>query len=272
MKMKKTLASLALVAVAFASTSAMADQVPFTVNETGIPGVSNWDTIVGATGSFTANNMGGKYDEQVGLNGDGTFSASAIGTFAAYYNNATQIGSDKSALGAPESLGGYKLYAVFTASGNATSNTTFAGTSGTLNIYVDTGSNTSCSITSFTTAATCAGNGDDLLVGTSTTSYGTGDLVGPPGAFNIYFSNFALTSFGQTYWTGIDTLQFTLQTNGDIDIVTPDPTTGGLPPYSIHGDFSANFASVVPEPASLALVGVALLGLGAVTRRRNRKD
>ncbi len=127
--------------------------------------------------------------------------------------------------------------------------------------------NTTCNTSNFTVLATCAANGDDIEIGRSTTSYGTGDLIGPPGAFNIFFEDFTLTPFGQTYWTGIDTLKFVLQTNGDIDGISPNPSTGGQPPFSITGDFSANFAPV-PEPGSLSLVAVALIGLAASVRRR----
>lgn len=256
--MKKILSSLAAAAtLALASTSALADFVPFTVNEGVVPN--------SAVNTFNADNMTGKYDELLGLTGPGSFSASAVGQIASYANGGTLI--NPTLLNNFEPTG-YKLYALFVATGNVTGPNTFEGTGGELHIYVDADSNSSCSITSFTALATCANSGDDIEVGSSSVSFGTGNLSGPPGAFNIYFKQFTLTAFGATYWTGIDTLQFLLQTNGDIDGVSPDPTENP-PPYSLTGDFSANFS--LPEPGSLMLVGASLLGLGLASRRRQAK-
>ncbi len=261
--MRKTLLSLAAAALALASASASADFIPFTVNE-GVVGTGSANPAT-PTNSFGANNMTGKYQEVLGLTSATSFSASAVGSIASY---AVDGSIASSFLNIPEAFGGYKLYALFTATGNVTGPNQFEGTGGQLQVWIDRNSDTTTSITSFTSLATRGNDSDDIMVGSSTVSFGTGNLSGPPGAFNIYFKQFTLTAFGATYWTGIDTLQFLLQTNGDIDGVSPNPALNP-PPYNLTGDFSANFA--LPEPGSILLVGTSLLGLGFASRRRQAK-
>ncbi|XHS77539.1 flocculation-associated PEP-CTERM protein PepA [Burkholderiaceae bacterium UC74_6] len=263
--MKKSVLSLvAATVLGLASGSASAAFVPFTVNPSVVPGMP------GAYPSVTADKINGGYTEMLGLTGPGTFSASAIGTFSAYYNTGSATPSNI----LPTGLAGdplltfgasYNIYALFTATGMVTGPNQFQGTGGTLHVYLDYNQDTTCTLTSYVTAAGCVGNGEDIEIGSSSISFGTGNLSGPPGAFNIYFKEFQLSAFGATYWTGLDTMQFLLQTNGDIDQVTPDPTLNP-PPYQLTGDFSANFA--VPEPTSVLLVGAGLIGAGLISRRR----
>ncbi len=271
--MKKTLLSLAMTAtLGLASVSASAAFLDFQVNEGVVPGNGGMGTV------FTADKMTGRYSELLGLTSATTFSASAVGIFTGYANN-EGTGSPGGTLLTGDSPSTftqqYRLYAKFTATGTATSPTTFIGTGGTLELYLDPDANTAFSIpggagfNDFTSLATATGGaGDDQLIGSSSVSYGTGDLFGPPGAFNIFFEQLVLTPFGQTYWFDLNTLDLVVQTNGDIDTVNTviDPVTG-LPRYRITGDFSAVFNDV-PEPGTLALMGIAIAGLGFVQRRK----
>lgn len=258
--MKKTLLSLAMTAaLSVASTSAFATFEDFKVNE---------GVVTGAIpNSFTADKLNGAYTEFLAPTSATTFATAAVGTLGQFFRNegTVLVPSGLNGLGSA----GYGMYAIFTAAGNITGPNSFQGTSGGFSLYLDRDQNTTFGgflagydAVSTPTADLGTDFDDLLLASTITTVSGSGNLNGPPGAFDITFKDFELTAFGKTYFFSPDPFHMIVQINGDYDAF--DTRADGV--SIVTGDVSAVFR--IPEPGSLALMGLALAGLGLTQRRR----
>lgn len=259
MKMKHVAAAVALVCAA-APALAIGVFQEFRVNETVVPGAN---VIGGANANLEADKLTGLYTERLTVTGINTFAAQAVATFTGYASNDGTV-PVASLLNNLEPFGGYKLYAVFNASGTITGPNAFQSTNNAFSLYLDSSSNTTFTLSDGLTAPVLAGNGEDVLLATAgpTLTFGTGNLNGPPGAFNIDWADFALTAAGSAMFFSPSPFYLNVRVNGDYDRVDPTAVGGTV---EITGDVSAVF---IPEPGSLALVGLALAGLGMASRRK----
>ena len=269
---RKTLIACAVTASFAASSGAMAQSFPnFTVDESAIAGA------LGQT--FTADKITGNYVEVISFAGSetsGTFNVSLKWNAGQFVSNdgstpvASQLGNSSSQ---------YGLYALY--QGTGTFNTTASGTvfsftpGGSLNLFADADSNTvfgqpANGALGFTTT----NDADDVLIATGTPTSGEGRLdpslstCGITNGINCgsfgASSTFNLTAAGSEYFVAPNPFYNISFQSGQLNNFNPTGT------QVINGSLDVIFggSSEVPEPATVAMVGLGLLGLGLSRRRK----
>lgn len=247
MKIKNLVKTLALTAGIAASFSGQAAYLDFKIDETPYGGEV-----------ITADKINGGYKEIISFDAEGNFTATAFASLNQLFANeggddllsGSQIGSN------------YSLYATFSAQGglaDPTEDGAFGALSadqGSFQLYIDPNRDTRALEGDFSRINTS----DDLLLGGSE-SIGRNivNFFSFGGLFDFMFYDFELNENGQNFFVSPMPFFTFVNVDGDVDRFTFEGT------QRVTGDVSAIF---VPEPSTLAVLGLGLLGLGASSRRK----
>lgn len=267
--MKNTFTKFAAsVLLASAAMTASASGLPFTIDtsvDPDTPANTLFPTIVS---QFTADEINGNYVEGILVTSPTTFTASIVLNFTGFTGLSNQITG--LALN-------YGMYAVIDVTGSITPNqfNTFdlGGFAGDISVYADWNNDSATVNPTFTAVAgvvssAVANSVDDVLLGTAATLGGSTNVGAGSSSFALSSNTFMLTPAGEAVFVAPRPFYMELFSDGNLsDLFTEVDFSGavsGLQQFDAQADII-----FVPEPSTIAFLGLGLLGLGAASRRKS---